>query len=196
MKKVFVLMIGLITVSNALSLDNNGDLKPSSDCATMQVRITDSEACSFGLILEIVNVEVYSEKTGWIILNDYQQTIASEGFIHGNESLLANNNVPTGTYTKLRLTFGSNNTIYNIAYQNRTTNDLWFMNSDDHQVEIAIHQEVSAHELSEVLLDFDISTSISVLDNEYILQPVVAEFKDPATKAIETAVDLNTLSAK
>ncbi len=197
MKKVFAILIGLITVSNALSLGiHNDDLKPSADRATMQVRITDSEACSFGLIIEIVNVEVYSDKTGWIVLNDYQQTIASEGFIHGDESLLANNKVPVGTYTKLRLTFGSTNTIYNISYENRKTNELWFMNSDDRQVEIPIHEEIEANELSEILLDFDISTSISVLDNEYILQPVVAEFKDPATKAIETVVDLNTLSAK
>lgn len=192
MKKIFALLLGLITVSNALSFGNdNNEPKPSVDIATMQVRITDSEISSFGLIIEIVNVEVYNEKTGWIILNDYQQTIASEGFSNGDASLLANNRVPVGTYTKLRLTFGATNTIYTLAYQNRQTNDLWFMNSDDRQVEIPIHEEVTTDELAEVLLDFDVSTSISFLDDEYIIQPVVEEFKDPAM----IAVDLNTLSS-
>lgn len=192
MKKVFSLLLALLTVSKALSFGND-ELNPSTDSGTMQVRITDSETSSLGVIIEIVNVEVYNEQMGWITLNDYQQNISSVGFTNGDESLLANTTIPVGTYTKLRLTFGEANTVYTKAYNDRKTNNLWFLTDNDRQVEIAINENVTANETDDVVIDFDISTSISVLDNEYLIHPTVKEFQNPTTIAAESIADLSVL---
>lgn len=178
MKKVSTFFLLLLIVSNALSFENNtfsgktpGKEEPLTESGTMQVRITDSETSTFGVIIEILNLEVYNEKTGWVTLNNYQQSISSAGFTNGSESLLANATVPTGTYTKLRLTFGTANTLYATTYDTRATSDLWFPSSKDQTVEVAINEQVFANATDEVLIHLNVATSVTESDNAFIFRP-------------------------
>lgn len=193
MKKVFTLLLTLLTVSTALSLGND-ETTSTTTSGTLQVRITDSETSSFGLTIEIVNVEVYNETTGWISLNNYQQTISSLSFTKGDESLLANANIPSGTYTKLRLTFGEGNSIYNVK-TNEGTSSIIFDSNETRQVEVNISKVVAASDTSEIVINFDVSTSVIVDNNSYILNPVVEEMIDPALKTIDQP-DFTSLSSR
>lgn len=186
MKKVFTLALTLLTVSTALSFEG---VNPASGSGTMQVRMTNSESSPFGLILDIVNVEVYSEKNGWITLNDYQQSISSLSFTGGEESLLANSDIPFGIYSKLRLTFGSSNSIRSDVH-NISANDLSF---ETRQVEIAIFQQVQESNTSKIYIHFDLATSVTVLESAYVLKPIMEEISDPA--AVKSLPDMNILSS-
>ena len=187
MKKVFTLILTLLTVSNALSFDNK-KWNSSIDSCTIQVRITDPEESPFGLVLEIVNVEVYNQNSGWITLNDYQQSISSLSFTKGDKSLLANSIIPSGNYTKIRLTFGNTNAIYS----DLATTDLVIESRNNQQVEININQLITANDTNEVLIHFDLSTSITQTNEEYILRPVFEEINDPATLDFEVISDLSS----
>lgn len=186
MKKVFTLALTLLTVSTALSHEG---VNPTSGSGTMQVRMTNSESSPFGLILDIVNVEVYSDKNGWITLNDYQQSISSLSFTGGEQSLLANADIPFGIYSKLRLTFGSSNSIISDVH-NISANDLTF---ETRQIEIPILQHVGEHNPGKIYIHFDLTTSVSVLDETYVLKPVMEEISDPASKS--SLPDINVLSS-
>lgn len=186
MKKVFTLALTLLTVSTALSFEG---VNPTSGNGTIQVRMTNSESSPFGLILDIVNVEVYSEKSGWITLNDYQQSISSLSFTGGEESLLANSDIPFGTYSKLRLTFGSSNSIRSEVH-NISANNLSF---EKRQIEIDIFEQVKENNTSKIYVHFDLTTSVTVIDETYVLKPVIEEISDPSK--IQTLSDFNILSS-
>ncbi|WP_300666028.1 DUF4382 domain-containing protein [Fluviicola sp.] len=178
MKKLMLLFLALITVSTTQANGLNASEKPGSKInGNLQVKISDSKTNSFGIVIEITKVEIYSEKTGWIALNDYQQSISSAGFTKGNESLLANAEIPAAAYSKLRLTFGTTNSIYTVNGSESRTNHLSFANNSDRFVEIAINQEIHPGKNNTIMIDFDTSTSVSVFDDAYIIQPVMEEIR-------------------
>jgi len=193
MKKFFILVLLLHTVSNALSFENNRPTVSNDSCA-LQVRITDSEINSFGLNIQIVNVEVYSENSGWITLNNFQQNISSFSFTSGNESLLANAIIPQGVYTKVRLTFGNANTLYSNTTDANASDQLTFASNEDKKVEIDIQQYLYEKDTNEVLLHFDVSNSISFLDNKFIIVPDFQEIKGTEIEATEKQTDMHSLS--
>ncbi len=193
MKKVFILVLLLHTVSNALSFESTKPTAENDSCA-LQVRITDSEINSFGLNIEIVNVEVYNENLGWITLNDFQQNISSLSFTSGNESLLANAIIPEGIYTKVRLTFGNSNTLYSNTTEANASDQLNFISNDDKKVEIEIEQYLFEKDTNQVLIHFDVSNSITFIEDEFIIAPDFQEMKGSAIQATEKPTDVNSLS--
>jgi len=196
MKKLFALILTLNTVSTTTLSYGNPELTPSSDSSTLQIRITDSEINNFGLNIEIVNIEAYNPNLGWITLNDYQQSISSLSFTSGNQSLLANSIIPVGSYTKLRFTFGNSNSIYSNSNNDWVTSDLVFTSNEKNQVEININRYVNENDTNEVLVHFDMANSVSVVNEDLVLNPVFEELKDPATIAGEAVIDFTTLSAR
>ncbi len=188
MKKFMMLFLTLIAVSTTQANGLNVSEKPGSKInGNLQVKISDSKTNSFGIIIEITKVEIYSEKTGWIALNDYQQTIASAGFTKGNESLLANAEIPAAAYSKLRLTFGTTNSIYTVNGNESRRSYLSFANNTDRFVEIDINQQLLPGKNNTVMIDFDTSTSVSLFDDAYFIQPVMEEFR-PGTVRTNEAV--------
>ena len=198
MKKVSALLLTLLTLhsfSYALSSDELSAvwLGNESDSVmnkgSMEVRMTNSESSCFGLILNIVNIEVYNDKTGWVTLNNYDQRISSTSFMNGEESLLANSDLPSGTYSKLRLTFGNSNYLRS-SVNNISPNDLRLKQQ---QVEIPIFQEVNSEMPSQVFIHFDLTTSVTVLPEMYVLNPVMEEIANPDSKPAPQ--DLTTISS-
>ncbi len=186
MKKLMLLFLALITVSTTQANGLTPSGKPAAETkGNLQVKISDSKTNSFGIVIEITKVEVYSEKTGWIALNDYQQSIASAGFTKGNESLLANAEIPAAAYSKLRLTFGTTNSIYTVNGSESRTNRLSFANNTDRFVEIGINQDIRPGKNNTVMIDFDTSTSVSVSNDAYFIQPVMEEIQERAVRVNE-----------
>ncbi len=186
MKKFMLLFLTLIAVSTTQANGLNLSEKPGSKInGNLQVKISDSKTNSLGIVIEITKVEIYSEKTGWIALNDYQQSIASAGFTKGNESLLANAEIPAAVYSKLRLTFGTTNSIYTVNGNESRRNHLSFANNTDRFVEIDINQQILPGKNNIVMIDFDTSTSISVFDDAYFIQPVMEEFRQGTARSNE-----------
>lgn len=186
MKKFMILFLALIAVSTTQANGLCNSEKPGSKInGNLQVKISDSKTNSFGIVIEITKVEIYSEKTGWIALNDYQQSIASAGFTKGNESLLANAEIPATAYSKLRLTFGTTNSIYTISGNESRTSYLSFANNTDRSVEIDINQQILPGKNNTVMIDFDTSTSVSLLNDSYFIQPVMEEFRQGTIRTNE-----------
>lgn len=179
MKKFMMLFLTLIAVSTTQANGLNNSEKPGSKInGNLQVKISDSKTNSFGIVIEITKVEIYSEKNGWIALNDYQQSIASAGFTKGNESLLANAEIPVAVYSKLRLTFGTTNSIYTVSGNESRTSYLSFANNAERSVEIDINQQILPGKNNTIMIDFDTSTSVSVSDDTYFIQPVMEEIRE------------------
>lgn len=198
MKKVSALLLTLLTLhsfSYALSSDELSAVWSGNESdsimnkGSMEVRMTNSESSCFGLILNIVNIEVYNDKTGWVTLNNYDQRISSTSFMNGEESLLANSDLPSGTYSKLRLTFGNSNYLRS-SVNNISPNDLRLKQQ---QVEIPIFQEVNSEMPSQVFIHFDLTTSVTVLPEMYVLNPVMEEIANPDSKPAPQ--DLTTISS-
>lgn len=186
MKKFMILFLALIAVSTTQANSLGNSEKPGSKInGNLQVKISDSKTNSFGIVIEITKVEIYSEKTGWIALNDYQQSISSAGFTKGNESLLANAEIPVSAYSKLRLTFGTTNSIYTVSGNESRTSYLSFANNTDRFVEIDINQQILPGKNNTVMIDFDTSTSVSVFDDAYFIQPVMEEIRERNTQRNE-----------
>lgn len=196
MKKVFAFALTLLTVSTTTLSFGNPELTPPADSSTLQIRITDSDINSFSLNIQIVNVEAYNENLGWITLNDYQQNISSLSFTSGNESLLANSVIPSGSYTKLRFTFGESNSIYSNSNSDWVTSNLTFAGDHSKQVELKIDQHLGANDTNEVRVRFDIANSVSVVEDDLVLNPVFEELKNPATIVKDALVDFTALSAR
>lgn len=189
MKKVIATFLTLLTISLAYSNDGIKSKKIENN-ATLQVRLTDLDQSSYGLVIEIINVEIYNEKLGWVVLNEFQQTISSYSFSKGNESLLANELIPAGKYSKLRITFGTSNSIYRIDNVNGHSKKLDFETNDARQVEVSIDENFVQNEESELLVDFNVSNSILNIGNQYLLNPDLEVVNNPSKVTLSTASKL------
>lgn len=160
----------------------------STESGTFKVKMTDAPGNYAALDVQITGIDAYLENDGWVSLNNEIQHVSVLNLTNGVETLLAYKSMATvGTYSKLRITFGNDNTltlsgsssIGGVSSNGSATVQLLW--DGPKEVIIEIDEEISANSEAEVLLDFQVVQSIKETAQQYIIDPVITEIKDVTT---------------
>lgn len=155
---------------------------------TFRVSMTDAPANYAGLEVEITKVSVYSDRSGWVELNQDAQYVQVLELTNGAKTDIAfATDVEAGLYTRLKITFGDRNTLSvrtaaslgdgNVYAQS----DFAMQYEGEREIILEINEQLSAEGTAGVLIDFDAASSIREDLNGYVLKPVLREIKDSAT---------------
>lgn len=180
MKKLILLpIIGMMTAMMFSSC--NKDENPGN---SFKVRMTDAPGDYAGLTVQITGIDIYHETQGWINLSSETQFVNVTDLTNGNEIELANNtNVQAGLYTKVKITFGGQNSLnltgdFNGAGSDLSVDLVW---NGSQEVVIDINQQVTADAGANILLDFHVAESIIEQVNTFLIHPVISVIHDEAT---------------
>lgn len=177
---VGMVVMAMLTLSACKKDKDKDDDDDNNPAGTFKVEMTDAPGDYSALNVEITKVEVYKENSGWINLNGNTQNINVLSLTNGTETTIASStSLESGTYSKVRLTFGTNGTI-NLHGQGSAFT-LGFNSEDDKQVEVQIDENFNSSSSTTVLLDFDVARSVSVVNDDYLLDPVITEIDDENT---------------
>lgn len=212
-----IAIIGLFFA--ACKKENVATNNPSStsQAGTFKVRMTDAPGDYEGLYVEIDKVEAYLEGSGWVLLNNQAQMVSVLDLTNGAETNIAyQSNVEAGAYSKLRLTFGENNSIklnssselglqLPAGVSSTATLDLdaGAMLGAERTVEIEIDETVSAEAGANVLLDFNVAQSVIESPEGWMLDPIITSIKDELTGvkgkiegAVQASITIQTLDGE
>ena len=191
--KIYIVAIAALSLGMlACKKDNNPNNinNAGPEAGEFQVRMTDAPGDFEALDVEIVKVEAYLENEGWITLNNETQFVSVMELTNGAETELASqSNVEAGAYTKVKLTFGSQNRLTTNAHGSLESEPISAeasLNFDlkyagPSEIIIEIDEEVTAESGASVLLDFQVMQSIKKDAEDYILNPVITFIKNEST---------------
>ena|SRR6218665_1196590 len=154
--------------------------KKEKKTGTMEIKMTDSPGDFDGLFVKIAKVEAYSGNTGWILVSETATSVDVLTLTNGVDVSLAHNtNIQPGTYTKLRLTFGTDNQLSYDDGGGATLFDLGM--SFNSVIEVPIQAQVTSGNSTSVLLDFNVAFSLVQTGNQFHFQPMLSQIMDPNT---------------
>jgi len=153
-----------------------------------KVNMTDNPGEYEALTVELNSVEVYNENSGWITLNSNTQFISVLDLTNGKELQIASmQNAEMGAYSKVRLNFGQQHELkvkssVEIGGVSSTTTATFYCEYEGpDSVEVEIDEQISAEEGVDLLIDFDVASSIQKDGEEYIIKPTLKLIKDRST---------------
>jgi len=167
-------LITLVSLSFAACKDNtmpNGGTPNGSNArASMRVMLTDDPADYDQVNIDVQSVEINSDNGGWITLNTFSDMYNLLDLTNGIDTLIANDSLPAGMISQIRLNLGPNNTIM----VNGVVHPLDVPSGNTSGLKINVHQTLVAGGNYTLLLDFDAGHSIVEQGNgEYKLKPVI-----------------------
>jgi hypothetical protein len=188
MKTVALIAVFALSVTG-LSSCKKEDAKPGTSMNTaspekgsFKVRLTDSPGNYSGLFVELTRVDAYIQNQGWVNLSSESRVISVLDLTNGAETTLSYNaHAQAGVYTKLKLTFGNENTLVLNGVAGSSTIALNFGSQSSHEVVVDIHEEVNAQSSGEVLLDFNVAQSILAMGTSYLMNPNITEIENEST---------------
>ena len=141
------------------------------------------------LYLNIVEVSVHNEDNGWMVLSDIDTTIDFLELINGVSVNLVDDSVPSGFYSQLRLVVSDSNEIVvdSVSYP------LTIPSGTQTGVKLNLDFNLNADEFVHLYVDFDVSKSVIVANNEFKLKPTYRVFKEDLSGTISGTVT-DTLS--
>lgn len=159
----FVLGIGIAFLVNACKKD------PAN--GYMSVQMTDAPADFLKVNVEVVDVQVHNETTGWVSLPtnagvynllDLQNNVTV--------ALASHASIPAGKLNQMRLVLGSNNSLITVA----DTFDLKVPSGAETGLKMNLGHTLSPNKHMVIVLDFDAAASVVDQGNgSYSLKPVI-----------------------
>lgn len=184
MKKIALAVMALSAVVLFTACNKDGEPKGGS----FKVRMTDAPADYEALNMTLLSVEAYNDTKGWITLEGDSKSFNVLDLTNGRETTLAfDTDVKSGVYTLLRLRFGDENSI---NYQSTSTvggvssvttasaNLQW---NGAREVIIPISASVSSSVGADLLLDFDVASSVTEVAGTFIINPVIKVMTNAST---------------
>lgn len=183
-------MLAAIFCSSSVFIACENNEATSDNTATFKTKMTDAPGDYEELMVEIVGIEAYLENSGWVQLSNEAQMVSVLDLTNGAETVLSyNTNVAAGTYSKLKLIFGDQNTLVvheeasgegsGFSFDQKSTHDLSF--NSQNEVIVEINQELEAGGEAEILLDFQVFQSIKEAGEKYVLDPTIKVIEDAET---------------
>lgn len=166
--KISVLLIAAIVYTACSNDDDNGQEQTSR----IMVSLTDAPGDYEHVYIDVVDVVVkYSGSENEVSLGQINAGIYDLLELTGGVSvLLADEEIPSGHITQMRLVLGSQNSIV----VDGETHPLQTPSAQQSGLKVNIHQTLEAGILYEFILDFDVAESIVVQGNgNYLLKPVI-----------------------
>jgi hypothetical protein len=150
--------------------------------SAFKVRMTDAPANFSGLFVEIVSVDAYLENSGWVNLSNEAQMVSVLDLTNGAETTLAYDaDVDAGVYSKLKITFGNENSLVLNGALGGSAIDLNFGSQASQEVIIEIDEQAAAGGQAEVLIDFNVAESVDELGGLFQLNPDISVIGDEET---------------
>lgn len=186
-----ILIAGVLLFSSCSKEDTINPAQPStggSSGSSMRVKMTDSPGEYAALNMSVVSVQAYLQNSGWVTLNNTVHTMNVIDLTNGATTELSyNSNLQSGMYTKLKLTFAEANTITingNASGGGGSASGTFTLSwTGPREVEVEINQEINSSTQAEVLLDFNVVSSITYVGNQYVINPVIKRINDVKTGA-------------
>ncbi len=176
MKKFFLPAAILIFTTIAFLISCQKEIKSgnSSGSPRLKVYLTDAPASYDKVLIDVKDVQINltnDSTSGWQSLSNVAVGIYDLlDLTNGNDTLLADSNVPIGTISQVRLILGSNNAVV----VNGISIPLTTPSGQQSGLKINVHQRVDSGLLYNLVLDFDAARSIVKTGNgRYMLKPVV-----------------------
>lgn len=196
MYKNLLTLITAIAILSSCSNDSDGGN------ARLQVALIDAPAeydavnidvqevnVKFGVASEAEDDETEGEETeaGWINYGDFEpQTFDLLKLVNGEEEILLDQEIPSGTLGEIRLVLGDNNTMV----KDGVSYDLTIPSGASSGLKIKINEDLLAGVTYKLVLDFDAAKSIVEAGNseKYNLKPVIHAAMEAQTGAISGTV--------
>ncbi|MCP4311795.1 MAG: DUF4382 domain-containing protein [Bacteroidetes bacterium] len=176
--KLFVLVAGLATVFAGCS-----DMNTEGQ-ADVQFRLTDMPGEYQQVNIEVLAVEVKVNDT-LIEMTTNQGIFNLLEFVNGKDTLLADDLLPAGFISQIRLVLGEDNTVM----IDSMLHDLKTPSAQQSGLKLQVHEEFIAGESYSYIIDFVVEKSIVNTGNgKYILKPVLRVFTEAVTGSIQGVV--------
>jgi hypothetical protein len=149
------------------------------------VRLTDSPGDYEKVNIDIQAVEVHSDNGGWMTLDTNVDVYDLLTLTNGVETVIANDDLPAGKLSQLRLILGDNNSVV----VDGETFPLTTPSASESGLKLQIHADLTEGITYSVLLDFDAAKSIIATGSgKYILKPVIRTITEAQDGAIQGSV--------
>lgn len=162
----------------------------ASSTKAFRVKMTDGPGNFKAVNMQITKVEAFVEdpdegQPRWLTLNAASQSVNIIDLNNGEEMVLAEDNSPEkGRYSKLRVTFGTDNQLQLISGGSSDWLNIGFSSESAHEVVVDIEDEqVDGSVEHEILLDFNVALSVHQNGLTYWIDPVITEINDEMTGA-------------
>ena len=149
------------------------------------VRLTDSPGDYEIVNIDIQAVEVHSDNAGWMTLKTNVDVYDLLTLTNGVETVIANDDLPAGKVSQLRLILGDNNSVV----VDGESYPLTIPSGSESGLKLQIHAELTEGITYSVLLDFDAAKSIVATGSgSYNLKPVIKAITEAQDGAIQGSV--------
>ena len=191
MKKTFLLLCSIILVA---IVANGCSDNPTTTDGQGRLSITTFDAPAPDgiehLYLHIIEISAHHEDNGWMTLSDIDTTIDFLELVNGITVNLFDDSIPSGYYSQIRLLLDDSNTIVidSITYP------LTIPSGTQTGIKLNLDEQLSPGEFVSLMVDFDLSKSVIVANNEYKLKPTYNMFKEDLSGSISGIVT-DTLGA-
>lgn len=154
--------------------------------ATIKMNLTDAPASYDAVLVDIQEIRVHVDSS-WITLQGTSPGIYDLlDFQNGLDTLIAQDEIPTGTISQIRLVLGPNNSLV----ENGVTHPLNTPSAQQSGLKLNVHYTLQPGLVYEFWLDFDASRSVVALGNGgFNLKPVIRVYTKNTTGSIEGYVD-------
>jgi hypothetical protein len=169
-------IIATLTISALFtSCTKNNKSYSNSDRSHLQIRLVDNPPPGIREVwVDIQQVELtFNDSTHPMQLNGVHPGVYNLlALTNGNDTLLADADIPVGTISQIRLLLGTNNYIITASGERIS---LKTPSAQQSGLKVQIHQQVSGGILYRLILDFDVARSIVFAGNSgnVILKPVL-----------------------
>lgn len=170
---------GLLFAAVALTVfvSCSNDDEQTEETARVVVRMTDAPGDYDAVLVDVQDVMIQksansNDEEGWESLGNVQTGVVDLLELTGGVTkLLADAEVPAGTYNQIRLVLGQNNSL---IYRGETQ-ALSTPSAQQSGLKLQLNQELEEGETYEFLLDFDVDQSIVSAGSAggFILKPVI-----------------------
>jgi len=164
---IFALMA---TVFFSCKKDNDN----SQGTARVNFHLTDGPGPYDAVYVDIQQVEVHSDVSGWVTLTPAHPGIYNLlDFSNGMDTLLVAADIPAGSISQMRLVLGSSNSVV----INGTSYNLGTPSAQESGLKLNLNSSFSAGGSYDVWIDFDAGRSIVQTGNgQYKLKPVIRAY--------------------
>jgi hypothetical protein len=158
----------------------------------VKIRLTDAPAQFDKVNIDVQGIQIHSSndensEDGWIDMNLLNAGVYDLlEFNNGLDTLLVDQDMPSGTVSQMRLILGENNSVVigGISY------DLDTPSAQTSGLKFQIHDDFLAGIEYKLWIDFDAARSIVATGNgKYKLKPVIRTFNEATTGAISGSIN-------
>jgi len=184
-------LVGILIAAIFLISGCNDDDSNDAQKATLSVRLTDAPANYEEVLIDVEEVKVHvgddtANDENWVSMeNVYSGTYNLLDFTNGLDTLIAEDQLPAGTISQMRLVLGDGNQVKT----NGTYHDLTIPSGQESGLKFNIHAELIEGVTYKLWIDFDAGRSVvETGSGEFLLKPVIRTYNEATSGAIEGVV--------